>query len=478
MIPKARQLWFSTDIGVQGFDYFLWHKNASVLIIAHDRDSMVKIFEDKIRFFWDNLPERLREQYQVRTDRANELSVSRDWKSWSTIRVALSGRWWTYQFLHISEFWKICAKYPDKAREIVTGAIEAVPKDWMIFIESTAEWDEWYFYDWVIEAEELQESWKELNELEYKLHFFPWRAEETYRIDDKGIMIPTELQKYFKVLKDEYDIELDREQQVWYYLKNKEKWHDMKREYPSVLKECFEASVEGSYYSRYLLESIKWQRITKVPHDTALPVYVWFDLWWPKGSDLFSLWFAQVFGKEIRLINYRQGNEDLKRIANTLLPQYDYNYDKLIIPWDWWVKQMWDHWKMRCEPLKEAGYEVEVLKQSAVSFWIDKVQKLFPLFWFDWERCDQGIKHLRNYKKKRNSSLGRHMEDPEHSIASHWADSMRYLCIFIDELLKDSNRVKEEKPSIVSDYSWLRQRKQSFTWLRHDEWIVWSPWRA
>ena len=40
-----------------------------------------------------------------------------------------SARSGTLQRLHVSEFGKICAQYPKKAREIVTGAFPAVGKN-------------------------------------------------------------------------------------------------------------------------------------------------------------------------------------------------------------------------------------------------------------------------------------------------------------------------------------------------------------
>ena len=44
----------------------------------------------------------------------------------SSIYVSVSFRSWTLQYLHISEYWKICAKFPERAKEINTGATESV----------------------------------------------------------------------------------------------------------------------------------------------------------------------------------------------------------------------------------------------------------------------------------------------------------------------------------------------------------------
>lgn len=446
IIPKARQKGFSTLIAIWWLDFALFNKNADVLIIAHDRESMLKIFKNKVKYVRDHLPERLKNQYQIKSDKANELSFSRDGKSRSTISVALSWRSGTYQFLHISEFGKICAKYPWKAEEIVTGALEAVPKDGLVFVESTAEGDEWYFYDWTMEAYEAQEKQRNVSDLEFKLLFSPWRTELEYREDDDTwIVFTAENKRYFETLEKEHWIELEEAQKVRYLLKLKTQKDKMKREYPSVLQECFESSIEGSYYSLYMLEAQQSQRLTRTPYDKALPVYVWFDLGWPEGSDLFSLWFFQIYGREVRIINYWQWNEDLKYIANKLLPSYWYDYRLLILPRDGKVKMMGDHKKSRAYELIKVWYNVHFLEQSWISWGIDTVKKVFPLCWFDVENCDVWLKALRNYKKKRNTSLGKFEEKPKHDKNSHWADAFRYSCIYIRRYLENLWQIKEKK---------------------------------
>lgn len=146
---------------------------------------------------------------------------------------------------------------------------------------------------------------------------------------------------------------------------------------------------------------------------------------------MFSLWFFQVYGKSVRWINYWQGNEDLKYIAQTLLPSYKYDYKMLILPWDGKVKMMGDHQKTRAYELTKAGYTVNFLEQSGISWGIDTVKKVLPLSWFDEASCDIGIKALRNYKKKWNTSLGKFEEKPKHDKNSHGADAFRYASIYV-----------------------------------------------
>ncbi len=113
-------------------------------IIAQDREAAESLFRGKVKFAYDNLPAPLRERMPLSKSTATELEFAHNG---SSIRVATSMRSGTIHRLHVSEFGKICAKYPDKAREVVTGSIPAVPPSGILVIESTAEGQEGAFYD-------------------------------------------------------------------------------------------------------------------------------------------------------------------------------------------------------------------------------------------------------------------------------------------------------------------------------------------
>ncbi|MGA0525075.1 terminase, partial [Escherichia coli] len=100
-----------------------------------------------------------------------------------SIRVATSMRSGTIHRLHISEFGKICAKYPDKAKEVMTGSIPAVPKTGILVIESTAEGQQGEFFELCQDARHKREAGKILTQRDYRFHFYPWWDEPNYRLD-------------------------------------------------------------------------------------------------------------------------------------------------------------------------------------------------------------------------------------------------------------------------------------------------------
>jgi phage terminase large subunit len=66
--------------------------------------------------------------------------------------------------------------------------------------------------------------------------------------------------------------------------------------------ECsFEAAVIGAYYGKLMGQADADKRITGVPHEPTAMVYTAWDL---GIRDATAIWFAQVVGREIRLIDY------------------------------------------------------------------------------------------------------------------------------------------------------------------------------
>jgi hypothetical protein len=143
IVLKARQLGFTTFIQIFMLDQCLFNSNIRAGTIAHRLDDARTIFRDKIRYPYDNLPEALRNARPLLSDSAEELVLSNNF----SIRVGTSLRSGTLQYLHISEYGKLCAQFADKAREVRTGALNTLQAGQVVFIESTAEGKEGHFFE-------------------------------------------------------------------------------------------------------------------------------------------------------------------------------------------------------------------------------------------------------------------------------------------------------------------------------------------
>ena len=251
IILKARQLGCTTFLQLLLLDACLFNSNVSAGIVAHNREDAEAFFDDKIKFAYDNLDPEIKKAIPATQDSAKSLTFANG----SRIRVGTSLRSGTFQYLHVSEFGKVCAQFPSKAKEIVTGAFNTVHAGQFIAVESTAEGQGGYFHDMVMAAKRHAEQGKELTPLDFKFHFHPWWRDPGYTLDEP-VTVTTADQRYFADLADK-GIRLTDGQKAWYLKKAQVQGEDMKREYPATPEEAFAAAIEGAYYAEGLKTALE-----------------------------------------------------------------------------------------------------------------------------------------------------------------------------------------------------------------------------
>lgn len=235
IILKARQLGITTFEVIDILDDCIFNDNFYAALIAHEQKPMEDIFE-KVKIAWEYFPKELKQSLGLKADTQTKNKIA--FNNGSNFKLQLSGRSGTLNRLHISEFGKICAKYPVKAREIVTGAIPAVVPSGRIDIESTAEGDSGYFYKYFMEA--WNRPTPPTNRKQYKSFFFPWTNDPLYTESYEQIHdpIPTRLIMY----QEKHNLTDD--QLAWYYLTEQEQEGDMMREYPISVQEAFDSGID------------------------------------------------------------------------------------------------------------------------------------------------------------------------------------------------------------------------------------------
>lgn len=178
IILKARQLGSTTFWCLYFLNKALFSPNKHLGIISYNLTSAHDIFGKIIKHALKTLPEKIKAlpQCQVVADSAREISFANG----SSIRVDTSMRSGTLSALLITEFGKICSRYPQKATEIMTGSINTVPRDSLCVIESTAEGAAGPFFEMSQEAQKIKQH--ELNPLEWKHFFFPWWKHPEYEL--------------------------------------------------------------------------------------------------------------------------------------------------------------------------------------------------------------------------------------------------------------------------------------------------------
>lgn len=432
LILKARQLGFTTLIAVLWLDHALFNANQRCGIIAQDLPNAKAIFRDKVKFAYDNLPPEIRERFPLVKDAADELLFAHNN---SSIRVATSLRGGTIHRLHVSEFGKICAKYPDKAAEVVTGSIPAVPINGVLVIESTAEGREGEFYNMVQIAEKNHAARKKLTPKDYRFHFYAWWQEPKYRIDSTTVPISPAEHEYFDVVEDKVrnemgiDMRISPDQRAWYiatkYADFSGDESKMWQEYPSFPAEAFQVSTEGNYYAKDMVALRKRGGITNVPV-LDVPINTFWDI---GNADGCAIWFHQEMNGQDRFIDYYEAHgEDLRHYAAQLRAN-GYLFGTHFLPHDADHRRLGDYNKSTKEMLQDLlpGERFVVLPCiTELITGINQTRKLLKGAWFDEQRCKTGISRIDGYRKRFNRADNRFIDQPDKSNGcSEGADALR-----------------------------------------------------
>ena len=426
VVLKARQHGITTEVCLLFLDYCYFNSNMHAIFISYNKDEQKETFHEKIRFAYDRLPTPLKETNPATKDSATGLRFANG----SSIRVTTSGRGGTFQLGHVSEYGKICADTPKKAREIRTGTLNAIHPGQFFVMESTAEGREGDFYRVCEEARQVQLENKHLGQLDFKFFFFPWYDNPLNQLnaeDTKNQVILDYQLKYFDEVQAKTKRQLPAPKKAWYVAKMNQQGSDMQREHPSTVEEAFQATIEGAYYRAQFLLIRQEDRITGVPYTEGYLV----DTWWDLGvADATAIWFTQDVGRYIHVINYYENSgEEFKHYAkhlDGLQDTFGYRYGRHVAPHDARQRDR-STAKSYVQSAEEQGFRFDVAPNMSRYTGIEWVRKMLRICYFDKKKCAQGIKALENYRKKWDSLRQTYEKNPIHDWASHGADAFRTL---------------------------------------------------
>lgn len=205
--------------------------------------------------------------------------------------------------------------------------------------------------------------------------------------------------------------------------------------------ECsFEAAVIGAYYGKLMRQADDDKRIAGVPHEPSAQVYTAWDL---GIRDSTAIWFAQVIGREIRLIDYYEATgADLGHYVRELVGK-QYLYAGHFVPHDAQAKELGTG-KSRLEVLESLGLKnITVAPMHRVEDGINAVRTIIPRCWFDARKCARGIDALKLYRAEFDDKLQALKPRPVHDWTSHAADAFRYLAMTLDGATQSHAKFEE-----------------------------------
>ena len=440
VIPKSRQHGITTFIAIFILDACLFNPDVQAGIIAHTLKDATKIFRNKILYAYNHLHETasdVKALSPLLKQNDSELRLSNN----SSIYVGTSMRSGTLQYLHISEYGKLCARMPMKAEEIKTGAMETIHAGGMIFVESTAEGAYGDFYEMCKEAMKLKAIGKPLSELDYRVHFFAWFQKESNQTDPKYIDVDDKDQAYFDKLEQIHNVKINASQRAWFVGKKRRLKYHMYKEHPSTIEEAFIASVEGAYYAEEMAEMREQNRICAVPAIPDQLVHTVCDL----GLGPNMPWiFFQVVGMEVHIVNCfnlsekddpRGGIPLYKRVLEDYAKKYRYSYGKHFCPFDI-AKGEISTGQTVYDTAAALGIKFTKLdRELKVLDGITRLSNLMPRIYIDAEECSELITSWSSYHREWIENLSCYSEIPVHDKHSHFADAGRYLSDVIKKQL-------------------------------------------
>lgn len=442
IILKSRQHGFTTLLCLIALDRCIFRENYHAHLIAQTLLDSEEIFETKIRWPLNELREHFPQICQITESTEDNARVLR-FPHGSAFSCGVSMRGGTLQWLHISEHGKICAKNPEKAKEIRTGSLNTVHAGQRITIESTAEGRHGDFYEFSELARKRRESKAHLTKLDLRFHFYAWHHDPKNVLDPRHVAISPKLEHYFQDLRRKHGIITTPGQRAWYAKKRETQRDLMYREHPSTPEEAFQGATEGTYYGSLMLQARREGRIVPdIPINPRIPV----DTSWDLGKNhQNAIWLHQYARQEgmHRWVWYLESHDkgelselgangpaDWVNALNDLRTEYGFVWGRHYLPHDVEVSD-WSQAKgvTRKDILEELGLKniVTVERVPNLSDGIAAVQLLLPTSVFSERGCAAGIDRLESYRREWDERTESYKDTPVADAASDGADAFRQL---------------------------------------------------
>lgn len=463
IILKSRQQGISTLFLSYYFDDCLFKPGFQAGIQSYGRDESNKL-QKRALLMWNELDPIIKRALNISLIASN--SNGMEFSNGSILKIG-NFRGDTLQGLHVSELAKISKKYPEKARELKTGAFQAVSQNSKITVETTAEGNTGLFPDMWYQAKALEDAGIELTALDFQAIFLSWMGDPdcqlaTYvDITEAGEEYLKELGKSFSLsLPSEYiafntsnkypELELTQYQINWLIVKLRELGEDFNREYPATPEMAFAQSIEGTYFKKQYDVIKEENRFKEMTPFTSYKVHTSWDL--GVNDEMVILFWQVVDGRVFLIDEYHSTGEAFKHYAEVLHHNRDtlgYDYDWHIFPFDLEVREM-STGRTRRETLNSLGI-TKIKQLTRVSF-IESINIARSMMLSDLiisTKCKNTITAIQNYRKKKDEKLNAYLDTDVHDIHSNYMAAFRYgsqgLSSHLVNNTKNSKQVKSNK---------------------------------
>lgn len=202
-------------------------------------------------------------------------------------------------------------------------------------------------------------------------------------------------------------------------------------EYAQEFECSFVAPVSGAFYAKDIEKLRADKRIGKVPYEPGISVHTAWDL---GIDDATCVWFFQLIGREIRIVDYIEDSGlGLDHYVNELRRK-SYTFGQHILPHDVEVRELGTG-RTRKETLNSLGLgQIVIAPAQPVADGINAVRQILPRCWFDEERTRLGVRALTAYRREYDAKRQAFKLTPLHDWSSHASDAFRILAMSLSRL--------------------------------------------
>lgn len=213
----------------------------------------------------------------------------------------------------------------------------------------------------------------------------------------------------------------------------------------------FESQIAGAYYADQISAAKDQGRIGRLPIEPSLPVHTAWDL---GIADAMSIWLFQSVGKEIRLVHYYEatgkGMEHYIQYLNQWANTNGVMLGTHLAPHDIEVRELTSG-RSRKDVARQMGIAFRTVQRPRVKAeGIQAVRRMFPRFWIDDERAEQGYNCVASYRREWDEKAGRFRDNPVHDWASHGADALQTLALGWRESLSPAHMQRAPQTAKVN----------------------------
>jgi phage terminase large subunit len=227
-----------------------------------------------------------------------------------------------------------------------------------------------------------------------------------------------------------------------------ERRHDLEH-YPERYDHIWEGeyakAFDGAYFARQLTQAKAQGRIGRVAADPLLPLRACWDLGGSGASaDAMSIWIVQWVDREIRVLDYIEGQGQVLAYYVNELRSRGYSHAICHLPHDG-VNANSVTGKRYEDHLRDAGFDVPEPTpnqgKGAAMMRVEAVRRILPRCWFNEASTEAGRDALGFYHEhkdeERKVGLG-----PDHDWSSHAADAFGLMAIVYEEPEREREKAR------------------------------------